>query len=235
MKVGDELETVLVGCLLGDHLRIWTTDGKGQMLRLHESADLVGVLANGVVARTSPEERRFREVLLLEARSHTLVALDRRPQQVKEASVAMHLRTFKFEPVSELTPDNELWGIAAAWIGHALLAAALRGEFLVVERGAWEMIPDPYAFACTVRKEVGWVATVEASPAPRTSGWPHSDPGLAGQTITAPATRDTLLAAGQLIVEAVAVWARSPFDVVLTYGANPDGPLDPALAVVDRA
>ena len=43
MKVGDERETVLPGCRFGDHLRIWTKDGQGQMLRRHESAQLGGV------------------------------------------------------------------------------------------------------------------------------------------------------------------------------------------------
>ena len=42
MKVGDERETVLPSCRFGDHLRIWTKDGQGQMLRRHESAQLGG-------------------------------------------------------------------------------------------------------------------------------------------------------------------------------------------------
>ena len=41
--------------------------------------------------------------------------------------------------------------------------------------------------------------------------------------MTAPASRATVLAAGRLMADAVAEWAASPFDVVITFGPYPDG------------
>jgi len=42
--------------------------------------------------------------------------------------------------------------------------------------------------------------------------------------VSAPIDDDILAVAGLLLVEAVSMWARSPFDVVLTFVENSDGP-----------
>jgi hypothetical protein len=137
MQVGDELETVLVGSLLGNLLRIWIGNGQAKTLRLRESSEFKGLLASGVIARMSPESERFREVLLLEKRSHTLAALDRRPLRTEETSVGVGMTSVAFEEVDEPAPSDRLWRAAAELFGRAFLSAALRGEFLVSERGAW--------------------------------------------------------------------------------------------------
>ena len=86
------------------------------------------------------------------------------------------------EIVEDRAPSPVIWEAAATWFGGALLAAASRGEFVVLERGAWELIQTPYAFACTRREGDRWQIMVEAQPAPRADSWPYADPGKLGAT-----------------------------------------------------
>src|SRR5436190_15910894 len=59
--VGGESETVLLGCLVKEHLRLWRSDGRGESVRpLHPSA-LRAFVARGLAPRASLEPGRYRE------------------------------------------------------------------------------------------------------------------------------------------------------------------------------
>ena len=59
--VGGESETVLLGCLIKEHLRLWRSDARGECVRpLHPSA-LRAFLARGLAPRTSLEPGHYRE------------------------------------------------------------------------------------------------------------------------------------------------------------------------------
>jgi hypothetical protein len=224
MQVRDRFESVLVGCLLGGHLRIWLGDGQPRLLRCHDVAALTELVANGVASRMSPEERRFREVALYDDRSQTLIVSGRFPTATDGGTISLPMRDFACEAVDELHTSAELWLAACGWFGRAFLSACVRGEFLVVERGAWEMIAVPYALGRTTRDGDRWVNAVEAAPAPLSALWRDTDLSKPGWTLTAPATPDSVFVAGRLMADAVSRWSPSPFDVVLTFGTNPDGP-----------
>jgi hypothetical protein len=64
---------------------------------------------------------------------------------------------------------------------------------------------------------------VEASPAPRAPSWPEPPEGEEAWGVTTPADPEAVQALGDLLAEAVAMWARSPLDVVFTFGKQSDG------------
>jgi hypothetical protein len=224
VQVGDRLETVLIGCLVGDHLRIWRGDGHPEMLRVLEVDELAPLLARGAVARTSPESGCFRETALVNDGSHELTVFGRTFYRPEQESVSAPSKSVSFEPADEPEPSTELWISAAAWFGRAFLAAALRGEFIVVQLGGWDSIPNPYVSAYARRETGAWLSTVEAQPVPHS--WPECDPTQPGAIRTAQASKKTVYYAGRLIADAAACWTPSPFDVVITFGTCPDGPWD---------
>ena len=72
-----------------------------------------------------------------------------------------------------------------------------------------------------------WSVYVDALPLARAPSWPDPIEGKSGRGIAAPAEADTFAALGGLLADAVATWAVSPLDVVLTFGKQPDGPWSP--------
>ena len=78
----DQPETVLLGCLVEEHLRLWRADGRAECVRLRDPADLRALLARGRAPRTPLATRRFREVgrldgsvLLIGHRPFAIVAI----------------------------------------------------------------------------------------------------------------------------------------------------------------
>jgi hypothetical protein len=228
LNAGDVLGNVLLGCLLQDVVVVWTGDGARHFFSVEEPERLSGLLAKGIAARTSPEPGRFRETALLNSEENLLLLAGRLFESTGGASVSAPAANFRVKACDEPSPDEALWTATSRWLTDAVVAAVGRGEFIVVEKGGWEAIPEPYAFACASRGPEGqWLSHIEAAPLPATPSWKaaYSGPTDArGATITAPATDEAFTVAGIFLAEAVSTWAHSPFEVVLTFGASPSGP-----------
>ena len=207
--VGGESETVLLGCLLNEHLRLWRSDARGECARpLHPSA-LRAFLARRLAPRTSLEPGRYREVARLDGAG--VLVIGKRP--------------FAVEVCSDPEVTDDLWAAAVETFQEAAADAIARGEVLVVEPGGWESTPETFA-VCGARKTAGeeWSLYVEAVPAPRAPSWPEPPVGEPGWGVEAPADAETLASLGGLLADAVSMWAASPFDVVFTFAEAPAGP-----------
>ena len=204
-------ETVVLGCLVKEHLRIWRADGRAETVRLLHPSALREFLARGLAPRAPLEAERFREIGRLDSAGVLLIG--RRP--------------FAIEVCDEPPASDALWEAAAEVFQAAAADAIARGEFLVVEPGGWTEEAERYALAGATRTPGEWLLRVEAAPAPRAPSWPEPPEGQAGWGVAAPAEPAALAALGSLLADAVSMWAMSPLDVALTFGAQPDGPWPP--------
>ena len=204
-------ETVVLGCLVKEHLRIWRADGRAETVRLLHPSALREFLARGLAPRAPLEAERFREIGRLDGAGMLLIG--RRP--------------FAIEVCDEPPASDALWEAAAEVFQAAAADAIARGEFLVVEPGGWTAKAERYALAGATRTPGEWLLRVEAAPAPRAPSWPEPPEGQAGWGVAAPAEPAALAALGSLLADAVSMWAMSPLDVTLTFGAQPDGPWPP--------
>jgi hypothetical protein len=204
-------ESVLLGCLVKDHLRLWPSDGRAECVRVMHPADLRGALARGIAPRTSVAGGRFREAGRLDHAGTLRIAKQK----------------FAVELADEPAVTAELWEAAGEIFQHAADAAIRRGEYVMVEPGGWDTVSEPHALAGARKVNGEWQVYVEARPSPRAPSWPEPIEGQAGWGITAPAEAETLEALGPLLADAVATWATSPLEVVLTFGKQPDGAWTP--------
>ena len=210
--VSGESETVLLGCLVKDHLRLWRSDARSECVRpLHPSA-LRAFLARGLAPRTSLEPGRYREFGRLDAAGVLVVGN----------------RPFAVEGSSDPEVSEELWKAAAEGFREAAADAIARGEYLVIEPGGWEAAAETFAVGGARRTSGGeWFLYVEASPAPHAPSWPEPPEGETGWGVTTPADPEALETLGGLLADAVSMWARSPLDVVFTFAKQSDGAWPP--------
>ena len=138
---GDVLETVLLSAFHDGCLRIWRSKGVPEVRRLDvEGAAIVQeVLGRGVLARTSPEPNRYREVGLLHAENQLLCLPDR--MMVKNG--ASEIQTWSRSCRTTLTTppgpmDIQAWKEWGNWLNAVVLDAASRGEYVVIDKGGWE-------------------------------------------------------------------------------------------------
>jgi hypothetical protein len=206
--VGEGTETVLLGCLVKEHLRVWRSDGRAECLRVLHPSELRGALANGLAPRASLQPGRFREAGRLDT----------------SGTLRIGKQKFAVEVTEDPAVSEDLWQAAAVVFQDAVAGAIHRGEYLSVEPGGWEAASEPHAAAGARSVADEWYVYVEARPAPRAPSWPEPIEGQPGWGISAPAEAETLAALGALLADAAATWAVSPLDVVLTFGKQPDGP-----------
>jgi hypothetical protein len=215
------MHTVLLGAPVGDRIRTWDEEGPRDWLVDHPET-LAVLLGRGQVSRTEVEPSRFREAGLLAADEGVLLLPARFADKGSVESAAFRVRAAESLDDAE-APD---WAGFGHWLNEVTFEAALRGEFVVVERGGWTHCPHPYALFLCHRSRGQWVSVLETAPAPQWNlpPWmpPSSDPR--GHTVTAPATSGTLRKAGSGLAAAILEWARSPADVALTFATAPDGP-----------
>ena len=222
---GDNLDPVLLGGFSGRCLRFWHGDGRPETVEVDDPSPLGSLLWRGVLARTSPEPRRFREVALLNEPAHQIILLERPIQREGQGETvgAVARATLSFTPSEAPQPSPEMWDEAGHWLCSVVTEAAARGEFVVVDRGGWEPGTEPYALFCVIAQSDGSLTShLEAAPPPASSMWPP--PTGSGSSLDAPARMDTVSVAGILLASAASTWAGTPLDVVLTFGASPTGP-----------
>lgn len=221
---GGTLETVLLGCALDGLLRLWRSDGRRECRRVAD-ADELTVLGRGALARTSLEPNRFREVALLDPETGGLVLSRRSPAAADAPDPVADGPVLATEAAAEPALTSSTWMEWGRRLSDIIVAAAQRGELVVVERGGWEVVRRPYVLASVlVDGDGGETSYVEALPAPTGDPWPPPLPN-GSASLSAPASRETLSVAGILAAQAVSFWAGSPLDVVLTFvrPGTPDG------------
>ena len=220
---GSTLETVLLGPCIDGTLRLWRGDGTAELRSVEDPEVVRASLGVGRLARTSPEPSRFREVAMLDADTGTLVLLER-PHASGAPASSVEVGGIQMATQRRSAPPSSpgAWRAAADAIRDAVVAAVGRGEFVVVEPGGWAPGAEPYALAIVVPGDDGTpMSHVEAVPTPTGDLWPE----VARGPLRAPATQSSLAVVGLLLGQAIAGWAPSPFDIVLTFGSNPAGPI----------
>jgi hypothetical protein len=221
---GAQLETVLLGAVCGDTVRLWRGDGSPELRRLDRPAELAALVGRGELARTpTPDPERFREAALLDTHEDLLIALARPRSGDGAVATAPALAPLRAVRVDAAPSQAELWGEWAERFGAIALSCAQRGEYVVIETGGWEQVSEPYVLVAVLPGEDGMpVSVVEAFPAPDDAPWSGPADGAGGATLTAPATRDSVSVAGLLAAPAAMQWAASPLDLVLTFGRLPE-------------
>ena len=224
-KRRDTTEVVLLGPLLDAHLRLWRLDGRAECVRVPEADRLARLLGSGVIARTDAGPVGRREIGLFDTNSHTLAVQGRLHASNANGEQTLLDTPFEVEVCDEPPLSDSVRVAFIAWLQDAATTAITRGEVLVIEPGGWEPAPEQYALARAIRTADAWVFNVEAAPAVKDSPWwPESYRGANDSAMDAAADTDALADIGTLLFEAIAIWASSPLDVVLTFEPNPDGP-----------
>lgn len=221
LKAGSVMETAMLGPVVAGHLRTWV-GATSQLWRVDDPTGLAALLGRGLTSRTEVEPGRYREVGLLDSTSGSLLV-------PKRFTVGGEVETtgFALTRATDEPDRGRQWADFVRWLNLVALAAAERGDFLVVELGGWDHQPHPYALFAHTRVNEQSLSHLEVAPAP-TSGvqpWTLPPERPDGATVTAIATRETISVAGSALVPAIQEWARSPLDLAVTFGTNPDGPV----------
>lgn len=222
VRAGSEFATVLLGGLANGLIRIWRGDGVAELRCLEQDSPVADAIGRGVLARTSAEMNRYREIALLDADDEILVFVPRvslptgadveMPAEVSRAPITLPPPAF----------DIASWTAWGRWLGQIVGEAAARGEYVVAETGGWSNVTPPRVLMGVFPEAGGWISFVEANPAPAFNPWPPAtEDGSA--CVRAPAARDTVGVAGLLAVQAISMWAKSPLDIVLSFGTNSAG------------
>ncbi|MCE6993334.1 hypothetical protein LZG04_00705 [Saccharothrix sp. S26] len=211
--VGSTLTTVVPGLPVGGYLPLWIDD-ECTFWRMTEPDAVLGKLGLGVLARTPLTDRRFRDLVALDAESSTIMLLDRyRSEDGGIASeVAGLTRVTGLEAHEALTADTLLE--AFRWVGRVSAAAAERGEHVTVEPGAHTAdLAEPYVLLAVEEHEGRPVSIARTAPTP-----PAGTPMWLGQaSLTAPATRESIGAGGLLAMYAMNTWGEHPLRLCLTF------------------
>ncbi|KUI22900.1 hypothetical protein AU193_09745 [Mycobacterium sp. GA-1285] len=218
VQVGDTATVAMLSLCAGGLVRTWTDTGPSRLWSVTEPQRLLALQGTGTIARTLREEGRFREVGWLSEDSGTLMLPSRFPQQSTDE---------RFEAGADLVSLGPATEPAESWPDDVrlLLAQAIRhciasNEFLLVEVGGWDAPTEPYCLFMLTSEDDGVLSVIEAAPPPHGSEiWdPHIVGGQQGATLSAPANEDTIDVAPLIMIEAVATWGVSPWDLALTFG-----------------
>src|SRR5579862_6810155 len=78
LQAGSELEAVLLSGPYDGLLRVWRSDGRAEVRHLENAApEFRDSIGRGVLARTSPEQNRYREVALLDTTADVIAFMGR--------------------------------------------------------------------------------------------------------------------------------------------------------------
>jgi hypothetical protein len=218
VEPGDILETAMLSPCVGGLMRTWTNE-RSRLWGVADPSTLSPVMGQGIIARTLREERRFREVALLNERTGTLLLQPRRPTAAPDGSFLSEAREVQLTGPG--APTSSPWSDFKELLGQAVRYTVAVDGFLLVERGGWNAPPEPFCLFLIVHEQ-GEMSVVEAAPAPIGARfWESSiQPGAAGATMSTSATDETLAVVPLLIIDACATWGLEPWDLALTYGTR---------------
>lgn len=156
---------------------------------------------------------------MLSERTGTLMIQGRFPVKVDDDSYSVEANMVRLQPARRPSESvfDDFRGLLTRAIQHCLKS----NEFLVVELGGWEVPQEPFClFAVVADDDVGPVSVIETAPDPVGSEFwgPHIVPGRESQSLSAPATPETLDVAPILMIEAISRWGVQPWDLALTFG-----------------
>lgn len=213
LSEGTTLTTATFGVPVGGLVQVWTD--QPTVWHLVDAAGFSDAVGVGAVARTRISPGRYREACLFDVETGTLVIQQREVAGHTDAGYQIGGRVFTSEPPSDVFGDP--WEDLSAAIFRAAGQAFARGELIVVEPGGWDDSDGRYCLIGAFHDEGADQIVLETAPAPTGSEvWPASD-DTTGQTISAPATDDSLRGAGTLAIDAVNRWGVAPWDVTITY------------------
>ncbi|MGC0362268.1 hypothetical protein ABH922_000252 [Rhodococcus sp. 27YEA15] len=221
MTENSHLEPALISPVVGGMVRTWT-EGESALWTVDDPGALGALLGHGQVARTMMPDNRFREIVLLDSETKTLFV---QPRFATPGDGTAELLAKPFELGDPTTPADltavgtDRWEELESLLASVAISAAGRREFWLAELGGWEAPHQPN-FLFTVVEEHGVAtAVMEATPAPVGSDvWPDAPRGRSNVSVSAPASQDTVEAAGIFAVSAIETWKTTPWDVVLTFG-----------------
>ncbi|MGW4112512.1 hypothetical protein ACWEFJ_16685 [Actinosynnema sp. NPDC004786] len=212
--VGSTLTTVVPGLPIGGYLPLWVGE-QCTFWRMSDPEAVLDKLGLGALARTPLTDRRFRDLVALDASSATITLLDRYRAEDGSTggSVVRLTRVSGQEAHQALTTDTLL--DAFCRLGRISLAAAERGEHVTLEPGTHNGdLAEPYVLLAVEEHEGRPVATARTAPPP-----PPDTPMWQGTAaVTAPATRESVEAGGLLAMYAMNTWGEHPLRLCLTFG-----------------
>lgn len=223
-EAGDVLETVLPGLPVAGFLPLWHDSGSVSYWRMTDPAAVLARLGAGVESRSEVDTNRYREAALLNPAAHTLMLMDRyRDEQGKIGGTSTRLVPATPQEARRAASDAKAIDALFRWIGAVALATAKRGEFLAVEAGGWQVLASPHVLIMLRPSGKGLHSVVETSPVPVGAPvWRDAQP-VEGDTqiLDAPVSDEAVRASGQLTRYAIRTWGTHPFELGLSFGANP--------------
>ncbi|MFD9681978.1 hypothetical protein ACFWAD_19020 [Rhodococcus sp. NPDC059969] len=206
------LEPVLISPVVGGMIRTWSED-ETRLWSVDDPEALGALLGRGTVSRTALPDNKFREVAFFDALTQTLTV---QPRFASPDSTAL-AAPFKLTDAS--APTTDAWEDLESTLASIAISAAGRGEFWLAELGGWDSPHEPNCLFTTVDESGLANAVMEATPAPAGTGvWPEVPNGQTGVSVSAPASQDTIEAAGIFAVSAIETWGVTPWDINLTFG-----------------
>lgn len=223
-QIGSKLITVVPGIPVAGLLPIWVSDSGVAYLRMPDPADVLGRLGVGALSRTSLAVGWFRESVLFDVGQSSLVFTGR----YRSADGGVEATYVPVSSVSAEEADAMVTKPAVTeafhWLGEVAVAAAARGEHIMVGPGGHTLYRSPRVLQVVA----DGVSTVSATPAPVDALiWREAVPADfqagADETLhkSATATPETIRAGGILAMLAVETWTVSPLDLCVSFLPNP--------------
>ncbi|HEX6344592.1 hypothetical protein [Umezawaea sp.] len=223
-EVGATLTTVVPGLPIGGYLPLWMDDDDVSYWRMSDPGTVLNTLGKGALARTPVLENRFRDLVALDPASSTIMLTDRYRDDSGgvSGSATPLVRVAEGEARAAVTAETVLE--AFRWVGLASEAAADRGEYVAVEAGGITHREKPYVLMVVRQHNGQRISVVETSPVPDEAPIWHDQlvhEAATGQTMSGPATPETIRGGGLLAMYATTTWDVHPSRLALSFGPIP--------------
>lgn len=224
-RVGSKLITVLPGIPVAGLLPIWLSDKGVAYLRMPDPGDVLGRLGVGALSRTALAMGWFRDSVLFDVDQSSVVFTGRfRGADGDLGATHVPMSSVSAEEADAMVTKQAVTE-AFQWVGEVAVAAAGRGEHVMVGHGGHTLYRSP----CFLQVVADGVSTVSATPAPVDAPvWRADVPAdfRAGEDDTlyksAAATPETIRAGGMLAMLAAETWRVSPLDLCVSFLPKPD-------------
>lgn len=222
MRAGDTLTTAMLSPCVGGLVRTWTGAGESRLWSVAEADCLHDIQGTAALSRTPYGEGRFREVGLLSDDGAMLSLMSRFPREADDGSWEFSGSLLTLGPAQ--APAESTYADFRSLLDRAVRHTLQTNEYLIVQKGGWDAPTEPYCLFAAVVEDGTAVSVIEAAPAPTESEiWsPSITPGAPGATLRAPLTEDTIAVAAVIMVDAIATWGLTPWDLALTFGVRGD-------------
>ncbi|WNV83277.1 hypothetical protein [Umezawaea sp. Da 62-37] len=223
-EVGATLTTVVPGIPIGGYLPLWLDDDDVSYWRMTDPGTVLGKLGKGALARVPVLDTRFRDLVALDEAGSTIMLADRYGPEDGGMSGGLSplVRVPEAEARSAVTAETVLE--AFRWVGLVSEAAAERGEYVAVEPGGVTYREKPYVLMIVRQHKGQMFSVVETAPVPDEAPIWHDQlvhENATGQTMSGPASPETIRGGGLLAMYATTTWDLHPSRLCLSFGPNP--------------